>query len=472
MSPFLIILLLALIQLGTSFSALRTSSVVSEPNTAAATTLKKDLKTFLLERQNNQKNASHQPREYCSKCNRPFIQCLCNRLPSQKIKVKTEVRILQHPVEFRRKTVSTVPLIKLVLEKCNVMVGRSFGSELEAVVDDACQRGLVPLLLFPANDAITLENKDAIQQLQAAKQRFLSQEKIAPNTGNCNEDEYLLIIVDGTWTQAKRMVRNSPILFERCQPVQFMSTSDRSIYDSIRKQPESFCLSTLESCARTLKLLEPNNPDMESAVGHLHASLRGLVNTQMKKERESLEENPDSIRNSTKLEMKRMRQLDIIMKDVEQTSTTPRVVGLKNVIDIGNGYRLRSLNGTQDAKYVDSIWPYSSSKSLKMIERQIDADNRNSTITGYSCCLGVEYDKQLVGCIIRHRNGSLGILHVDNDHRRKGLGAILVEVASRAIMQRNEKLFAYVVDGNNESMNFFSKLGWVKSDPAGKRGTG
>eukprot|EP00957_Ditylum_brightwellii_P187781 14298388-Ditylum_brightwellii.AAC.1 len=62
MSPFLIILLLALIQLGTSFSALRTSSVVSEPNTAAATTLKKDLKTFLLERQNNQKNASHRPR--------------------------------------------------------------------------------------------------------------------------------------------------------------------------------------------------------------------------------------------------------------------------------------------------------------------------------------------------------------------------------------------------------------------------
>eukprot|EP00957_Ditylum_brightwellii_P212051 15366904-Ditylum_brightwellii.AAC.1 len=59
----------------------------------------------------------------------------------------------------------------------------------------------------------------------------------------------------------------------------------------------------------------------------------------------------------------------------------------------------------------------------------------------------------------------MGILRVDNDHRHKGLGAILVEVASHTIMQRNEKLFVYVVDGNDESLTYLSKLSWFKSDP-------
>lgn len=37
------------------------------------------------------------------------------------------------------------------------------------------------------------------------------------SSSSSSSKKYLLIVVDGTWTQAKRMLRNSPVLLERCQ---------------------------------------------------------------------------------------------------------------------------------------------------------------------------------------------------------------------------------------------------------------
>lgn len=426
-----------------------------------------------------------EPREICRGCNRPLIQCLCDHVPSTKINLHTEVICLQHPVEFRRKTISTVPLLKLVLQNCRVMVGRSFEQELEIVIDDACDRGMIPLLLFPGPDAITLEDSDAMYKLRLAGEQLLGTTSEINITGSVdskssdtlNGNKYLLIIVDGTWTQAKRMARYSPVLMKRCQPIQFMGTSDRSIYDSIRKQPESFCLSTLESCARTLKLLEPDNPLMDEAVDHLHAALKALVRTQMEQERMHLESSPESIRNSTKLDWKRKRQDELegklnFDKETNDVVSPINFVGLNEERDLGDGYSLRSLQGSNDAKFVDSRWPYSSSKSLRMIERQIEADNKNATKTNCSCCLGIEYRNELVGCILRHRNGSLGILHIDENHRRRGFGDALLKEASRAVIHRKQPLFAYIVDGNNQSEALFFKQGWVKADPDSIKGTG
>ena len=222
-------------------------------------------------------------REYCKGCNRPHPQCLCEYIPpaNQKIHLQTQILILQHPVEFRRKTVSTVPLIKLILEHVQILVGRSFdGSrQLTSIIDDAIDAGRIPLLLFPGDDAITLEDGDAKQQLQHAANNA--------NNSTSSTSKYLLIVVDGTWTQAKRMILRTPLLLEKCQAIQFTSTSHRSIYDNLRKQPESHCLSTLESCERALKLLEEeesnnNNNNMKMASYHLLTSLKKMILIQMK----------------------------------------------------------------------------------------------------------------------------------------------------------------------------------------------
>ena len=91
-------------------------------------------------------------RDYCSGCQRPEPQCLCDHLPPERIGLETRVLIVQHPVEFRRKTISTVPLLKLVLRHCRVLVGRYFDDDarLEYIMNDALfEQGLRPLLLFP-----------------------------------------------------------------------------------------------------------------------------------------------------------------------------------------------------------------------------------------------------------------------------------------------------------------------------------
>ena len=390
-------------------------------------------------------------REYCQGCNRPPIQCLCDYIPNEKIALDTKVLVLQHPVEFRRKTVSTVPLLKLTLDLCQVLVGRSFGDQIRPIIDDACAKGRIPIVLFPGPDAICLEDDNVIAQLEQGKIGKEILVSASYESRNSKSAKYLLVIVDGTWTQAKRMLRNSPILLERCQKIQFTGTSDRSIYDSIRKQPDTFCLSTLESCVRTLKLLEPDNPSMDEATTYLLSSLKALVKTQIEQERIHLEKN--SIRNSAKFEAKRERQSSMFINPVDK------------------GYSLRPLR-QEDALYVDSRWPYRSNKSLKMIDKQIRADVVNATRTNNSVCLGVEYKNNLVGCILRHRNGSLGILHVDPEHRRNGLGELLLKGATNSVKSRGEPAFAYIVDGNKASEALFTSLGWEKADPHSKKGTG
>ena len=386
-------------------------------------------------------SSSYSWREYCNGCNRPQPQCLCDYIPpaNQKIHLQTQVLILQHPVEFRRKTVSTVPLIKLILEHVQILVGRSFdGSrQLERIIDDAIEDDRIPLLLFPGDDAITLEDGDAKEQLHnnAEADNFTS-----------SASKYLLIIVDGTWTQAKRMVRNSPLLLEKCQAIQFTSTSHRSIYDNIRKQPESYCLSTLESCERALKLLEGsnNNNNMKMASYHLLTSLKEMILIQMKYEQKHLEKNPELIRNVSKLKAKKERQQELLAmesssdsssrntNDDNNSTATTRIL---SSLHLPKGYAMRPLvsETEDDAQYVNSNWPYKSNKSLKMIEKQIHDDNVNTTkyniggggsCSATSTCLGIEFSpdnnshrKELVGCIMRHRNGSIGILHVDECHR-------------------------------------------------------
>ncbi|KAL9178979.1 hypothetical protein ACHAXT_011952 [Thalassiosira profunda] len=394
-------------------------------------------------------------RQYCPGCRRPLPQCLCDHLPASRIRLDTDVLVLQHPVEFRRKTISTVPLLKLVLEQCRVMVGRSFDVELEGILDEACSEGRVPLVLFPGPNAVTLEDADAMEKIS---------HDVEVQSSSGQQSKYLLIIVDGTWTQAKRMLRNSPALLERCQAVQFTGTNERSMYDSIRKQPDTHCLSTLESCERTLRLLEPNNPQVEEASRHLLVSLRAMILTQMRYERRHLEENPELVRNVSKLRAKAERQQQLL-------NSTGEVDATLNERVLPKEYTLRPLTES-DATYVDSRWPYQSKKSLVMIQKQIVADTSNATKFGRSTCLGVESDGQLVACIIRHRNGSIGILHVDEEHRRFGLGGLLLQEAMDALMSRGEDTFAFIVDGNKASEALFSKLGWEKANPLGKKGTG
>mmetsp|Transcript_29984 Transcript_29984/g.57260 ORF Transcript_29984/g.57260 Transcript_29984/m.57260 type:complete len:416 (+) Transcript_29984:91-1338(+) len=218
------------------------------------------------ERRQKERNVASRPT--CPRCYRPPILCICPSLPSRKIKTKTDVLILQHPREFRRRSLSTVPIMSLVLENCTVKRGYRFEVEDLDLVSECLGRGVKPLLLFPGKNAISLDGNDSNEDYESTsefgEQRLDNVSGISKNNTRegaqrrkaLRKEKQLLILVDGTWAEAKRMIMQSPQLTSRCQQIQFTS-SYTSIYDVIRKEPEKHCISTLEACAHALTFLEP-----------------------------------------------------------------------------------------------------------------------------------------------------------------------------------------------------------------------
>lgn len=60
----------------------------------------------------------------------------------------------------------------------------------------------------------------------------------------------------------------------------------------------------------------------------------------------------------------------------------------------------------------------------------------------------------------RSPHGSLGNLHVLSDHRRKGLGSMVVRFMAKEILKTGSEVLATVVLENKSSRNMFEKMGF------------
>lgn len=85
------------------------------------------------------------------------------------------------------------------------------------------------LLLYPSKDSISMEQLDQ------------------------SEGPFNLVLLDGTWPQAKGMYAASPLLHNMRQVRLVMSRTSTYV---IRTQPMEGCLSTLETAAEALAILE------------------------------------------------------------------------------------------------------------------------------------------------------------------------------------------------------------------------
>ena len=69
------------------------------------------------------------------------------------------------------------------------------------------------------------------------------------------EAEKTLIILDGTWDEAKKIYMRSPVL--QALPCIHLEVENKSAY-VVRTQPSEKCLSTLETAAHALAIIERN----------------------------------------------------------------------------------------------------------------------------------------------------------------------------------------------------------------------
>ncbi len=161
-------------------------------------------------------------RAQCPRCMRPQTHCLCPLIPH--LDSRTRVLLLQHPSEVSH-ALNTARLAALGLSNAELIVGEVF-EDLPKLLN---RPGYQARLLFPAEDA---------QPLQV----------YAPN-----DQPMLLVVPDGTWRKARKMLHLNPLL--AALPRVTLAEGGVSRY-RLRKAPGPGALSTIEAIVQALETLE------------------------------------------------------------------------------------------------------------------------------------------------------------------------------------------------------------------------
>ncbi|HEY4181282.1 MAG TPA: tRNA-uridine aminocarboxypropyltransferase [Kofleriaceae bacterium] len=179
------------------------------------------------------------PRTVCQRCRRPTTVCYCSALPT--LETRTKIVILQHPRE-REMPIGTARMASLCLPRAQLHVGVRWDNhaELAAALGDPTHP---PILLYPG----------------AGAKNILAEPPVGPVT---------LVVVDGTWSQAKTVVRDNPVL--HALPRYAFDSPEPSNY-RIRKEPKVEYVSTIEALMHVLGALENDAPRFRALLDPLNA---------------------------------------------------------------------------------------------------------------------------------------------------------------------------------------------------------
>jgi DTW domain-containing protein YfiP len=159
-------------------------------------------------------------RPTCFRCLRPAAFCYCDLLP--RVESRTRIVILQHPREARL-AICSAWMAHLALPNSEVHRGVRFSDD-PRVRELAATPGAA--VLFPGEGS---------------------------TPARVGEAPSVLFVIDGTWHQAERMVRD-PLL--RGLPRVEVPSPGESGYGALRREPGEGCLSTIEAVALALGAME------------------------------------------------------------------------------------------------------------------------------------------------------------------------------------------------------------------------
>jgi len=151
---------------------------------------------------------------------------------------RTKFLILMHPKEFKQEKAGTGRLTHLCLTNSEIHVGVEFDdhAEVQRQLNDPAY---LPMLVYPGRTAFNLSKGDLAPSDLCARR-------------------LLVILLDGTWIAARKMLRVSPSL-QRLLRVMFNAGAPSRFV--IKHQPQVGCLSTLETTHELLLGLERSGLD-------------------------------------------------------------------------------------------------------------------------------------------------------------------------------------------------------------------
>jgi len=163
---------------------------------------------------------------------RPSSTCICKQISP--LQTKTRFIILMHPKEYKKEKNGTGHMTNLQLENSEIIVGVDFTNN-NRVNEILNKENSCSFLLYPGKDNFNLSIRKSSE--------------INSFMGNSPH----IFLLDGTWPCARKMLKLSKNL-QKLKRVSF----DNKIKSKfiIKQQPESLCLSTIESVYTVLNLLK------------------------------------------------------------------------------------------------------------------------------------------------------------------------------------------------------------------------
>ena len=166
--------------------------------------------------------AQIQWRPFCYRCWRAKILCLCSHV--KVVENPVEILYLQHPNE-RTMPFNTARLAHLSLSNSRLVHGLEF------------------------------DGTKTVQELRARKERvgILFPSSVAKDLSEAPSDLETLVIIDGTWREAKKVIYLSPSLLEFPH---YAFVPDKPSNYRIRKEPKDEYISTIEATVTALRILD------------------------------------------------------------------------------------------------------------------------------------------------------------------------------------------------------------------------
>lgn len=182
-------------------------------------------------------------RSICERCRRPTVVCYCAHIST--LPTRTKIVLLQHPRE-RRMGIGTANMAHLALPNSIVRVAYDFSRDrvVQSILTEPSSS--LVAVLFPGPDARDVAT-------------------LPP------EQELTLIVLDGTWSQARSLLRSNPAI--AALPRVAFSPKKPSDY-RIRRQPAELCVSTIEALAEVLSIVEPPGLSFERLLDPFHAMVK------------------------------------------------------------------------------------------------------------------------------------------------------------------------------------------------------
>ena len=194
---------------------------------------------------NRHESRAFSGRELCERCRRPVDGCYCAHVTP--IDTRTRLVLLQHPRE-RYVAIGTAHMASLCLTNSELHVGIDWSASapLARALSD---RSRPPILLYPGEGSIDIV--------------------AAPPAGPVT-----LVVVDGTWSQTKKVVRTNPVL---ASLPRYAFVPPKPSEYRIRKEPDEASVATIEALVHALTALEGD----ESRFSSLLAPFRAMIDFQI-----------------------------------------------------------------------------------------------------------------------------------------------------------------------------------------------